>query len=708
MTVSDLDSKNQTMTRHTFCRLCEVMCGLEITVTNGAVTKVRPDHGHPVSQGFACNKGLLSLDIHNDPDRLARPLRRTEAGWEDASWPDAIGEVASRLRDIIDRHGPNSVAIYFGNPNAFNALSGPAGGLFVQAIGSGMVFSSSTQDCANKFAVGELLYGAADIQPVADIERTDHLLMIGTNPRITKSSFISVPDPVAAMRRVVERGGAVTFVNPLRIEPELGPTVQIRPDTDCYLLAAMLHRIDHTVGFDVERYARQLDGLDALRRWVSDYPPSRVAAVVGVPAETIERLADDFAAAPTAAVHVSTGVNMGRQGALAFYLVQMLSLVTGNFDRPGGNYVRARAFEPMPATAGPGLDSFEATPVGPVRRVKGCLPAALLPEWIRHPEHPIKAFISVAGNPVLSLAGGDVVADAFASLDLLVAIDLYRNATAELAHVVLPSTDWFERHDLNYFTQGVQASPHVQLTEPLVAPRDERKHESEIFSMLIEAMGLPAMLPPGLDGLAMVFDGVLAPHGLSVADLVRRDRGLALLPDDTAGTFFSAQIRTPDRRIDCAPPIIDLAFQRASQVLAEFGAEAPEQLRLITRRTRNTLNSAMSNVAKLMARGADDNPLWIHPDDARVRGISEGGVVRVSNESGSLVARAAFDANLRVGVVSMTHGFGHAAAPGMRVAQAHPGVNVNALSPVGPGTFDPVSGMTHLTGIAVDVTALPC
>lgn len=693
-----------TETTHTFCRLCEVMCGLVVETTDGAITKVRPDTDHPVSQGFACNKGLLTKDIHLDPARLDHPMRRTGDGWKQVSWDDAAGDIATRLRDVIDAHGPESVAVYIGNPAAFNPLAGPAAAMFLLSLGSGNVFSAGTQDCANKFTVSEILYGSPDIHPIPDLANCDHLLLIGSNPRISKSSFVSTPDPVGAMKAIVERGGTVTFVNPLRIEPDIGATVQVAPDSDVWLLAAMLHHIEATVGFDIKRYGDRVHHLEPLREWIADFSPEAVAPVVGVDAATIERLATDFATAERAAIHTSTGVNMGTHGALAYYLAQMLSLVTGNLDRTGGNVTPARAVAPMPATSSPDADSFESTPLGAVRRSKGCLPAGLLPEWIRHPDAPIRAVISLAGNPALSLPGGHDLADALDELDLLVAIDLYRNATAEHADYVLPATDWFERPDLNAFTQGIQTTPHIQFTDAVVEPHAERKPEAEIFSLLSEAMGLEPLIGAGIEGLASVYDHELAAHGLSIAELGGRDRGLALLDGDAAGTLFTQRTLTADGRLDASPALLCDAMARASADLADRLAEPEGQLRLITRRTRNTLNTAMANLKKLKARGAADNPLWMHPDDAAARGLTEGDAADVSNAAGKITAPVAFDDQLRPGVVSMTHGFGFTANPGMPVAQAHPGVNVNELSATGVGSFDPLSGMCHLTGIPVEVT----
>jgi anaerobic selenocysteine-containing dehydrogenase len=690
----------------TFCRLCEVMCGLTATVEGGRVVKIRGDTEHPVSAGFACNKGLLALDVHHDPERLDTPLRRTDSGWEPLSWTDALSDIAARLQAIIAKHGPNSVALYLGNPNAFNCTAGPTAVMFLLGLGSDKLFAAGTQDCSNKFAISEILYGSAGIHPTPDLARTDFVLLIGTNPRVSKSSFVSVPDPVAALRDVVTRGGKVTFVNPVVIEPDLGPTLQIKPDTDAYLLAAMLHVIDRTTGFDAQAINDHTTNIAALREFTADYSPARVAPIVGLDEATITDLAMQFAAAPSAAIHVSTGVNMGRQGALGYYLQQMLSLVTGNLDRAGGNVVPARATPPRPNLAGTTRDAMEATPFGPVRRSNSMLPASLLADWIRSTETPIKALINLAGNPALSLTDSDSIADAFGSLELLISIDLYRNATGEMAHFNLPAADWFERADLNTFTQGVQAMPHIQWTPAIVEPKGDRLPEWQIFSMLSEAMGQTPLVPLDGDAISMLNDGELASVGLSTAELMTRDRGLAVLQGDMAGIFFDAQIMTPDRRIDCGSELIVDSFARAGEIFAELAARPADQLILISRRTRNTLNSAFQNVQKLKDRGADTNPLYINPDDGEALGLAVGASAVMASDSGHVRVEIAYDPTMRRGVVAMTHGFGNADTSGMSTAQRYPGVNVNTVTPSGPGTFDPLSGMAHLTGIPVTVAAV--
>ena len=238
----------------------------------------------------------------------------TATRFVDITWDEATEEIAARLRGLVDEHGPRAVGLYLGNPNAFNAMAGAGSIQFIRTLGSDRVFSSASQDCSNKYATAELLYGVPQANPIADLERTELLLVIGANPRVSKTSFLSVADPVRALRDIRDRDGSVVFVNPLRIEPGIGDTLQVRPDTDPYLLAAMLHEIDRTVGFSLGALDGDVVGVDDVRAFVRPYSPAAVAPIVGIPAEQIAELAHAFATANGASIHVSTGLNMGRQG----------------------------------------------------------------------------------------------------------------------------------------------------------------------------------------------------------------------------------------------------------------------------------------------------------------------------------------------------------------------------------------------------------
>ncbi len=700
-------TETQTSTqKKTFCRLCEVNCGLEATVdADQRIVALKPDKSHPVSAGFACHKGLLALEVHRDPDRLNAPARRdATGGFLPADWDDAIGDIATRLRALIDEHGPESIAIYMGNPSAFNAIGAVSAGIFAQTLGIKRFFFAGTQDCTNKFAISEILYGSAEIHPIADLDHSDYVLLMGTNPRISKMSFLSTPDPVATLRAARDRGATVRFVNPLEIEDlaDVGDTLQIRPDTDAYFLAALLSEIESTEGFD-EAALSGVRNVDRLRDFVRNFPIDRVADLVGLPAETIREVARDFSRAASASIHISTGVNMGQQGALAYWLAQMLSLVTGNLDRRGGNIIASRAFAGMEMAEEPEL---EETKWGVYRPSRGSTPpGSLIADMIRDEEKPIRALFVIAGNPLLSIGGEDRMREAFAGLELLVSIDFYRNATAELADWVLPAADWFEREDLNFFVQGVQRAPYLQWTDRVVAPTHQRKEDWWILSRIQQEMGLPSLFDlPGDDVMTALWDGRLAEGGYSIEALREAPGGVVEIPQAPHGGFLERV--GGDEGFDCCPDALSSTMARAESLFEQLDGEGENQLKLITRRTHHMLNSALQNMKVLKtAAGSRNNPLYMNPDDARARDFDEGQTVRVRNAHGELLAELAFDVRLREGVVAMSHGFGNDRTPGMPVAQAHPGVNVNRLSPSGAGSFDPVSGMEHLTGIAVEVLA---
>lgn len=690
-------------TKHrTYCRLCEAGCGIIAEVSDdGTVQQIRPDNDHPVTAGFACNKGLLCGEIHHDPDRVNHPQRKTGDTHERATWDDANTDIAARVNAIIAEHGPDAIAGYIGNPAAFNATAGPALALFVAMFGSTSLFTTGSQDCSNKFAVGEMLWGSPQIHLIADVDNTDHMLLLGTNPRISKGSFLAMPDPIGRLGAIEKRGGTVRFIDPRRIEPNVGEIVQVKPDTDVYLLAAMLHEIDVRRGFDVDGSAR-VTALDSLREFLQLFPAERVAPVVGIDAEQIVQLALEFADAPTASVHMSTGVNMGRQGALAYWLMHLLSLLTGNFDCVGGNIPSARGTDPAPGTIDPGPESFVDSPWGPYRRTVSSHPGALLIDMIR--DGAVRALFVAAGNPALTMGGGPELAEALESLDLLVTVDMYRNATGELADWVLPATDWFEREDLNTFVQGTQLTPHVQWAGPIVEPIGERRTERRIFTDIAEAAGAPVMFGNDVDMLAIINDAALDRHGLSMAKLREHPDGIAVLEQVTPGGFLDAM--RPGGMFDGDPAMMTTAKARAIQLFEELESEPSGTLKLITRRTAHTINSALQNVEKLKAKGAADNPLYMASVDAVRLSLVDGSAVCVSNRWGSVESTIRIDDTLRDGVVAMTHGFGNADTTGMPAARRHPGVNVNTLAPTGPGTFDPVSTMSQLTGIPVEVTPL--
>lgn len=696
----------------TFCRVCEPACGLVATVRDGELERLVPDRDHPVSRGYACHKGLFGVDIHRDPDRLDHPQRRrADGGFERIDWATATAEIAARLQTLHATHGADAIAGYLGNPGEYNALLPEAWYGFFRQLGTSRLFNVNTQDCGNKFAGSAAVFGSVTIQPIPDFARTELLLLLGENPQVSQMSFVSLPHAMDTLKAIEDRGGRVICVNPRRIETldRVGEWLPIAPDTDVWFLAALLHELERLGHFDADVLARHGRGVSALRAFVREYPPTRVAAVTGIAAATITALADAFGRARGASIHMSTGVNMGRHGTLAYWLLHMMAFVTGNLDRPGGNVLsvgyytrRARAGRLAP-------DALAAvdTPHGRMPQPRPPVfpvPGNLLPDLLTDAANPIRALIVCAGNPVLSMGGEARLREALPALELLVVIDLYRNATAEYAHYVLPATDAFEREDINALGTGMQAYPNIQYTRAVVSPRAERRHERAIIGDIAAAMGLAA--PDALNDADpwSKTDHMLRSRGLGFAALKAAE--VLTFGEHETGRFYTDFIQTPDQRVDCfpahfAPALAALATDFASRIDEPAG-----RLRLISRRDARMMNSWYANVPQLRSKTNRFNPLYMHPADAAARGLTDGATARVWNAHGEIAATVRLDETLLPGAVAMSHGWGHAGTPGMRVAQAAPGVNCNRLLPTGPGSFDALSGQAHMTGVVVEVEAL--
>ncbi|MEM1248320.1 MAG: molybdopterin-dependent oxidoreductase [Acidobacteriota bacterium] len=688
-------------TVHTFCRVCEPCCGLVGTVRDGELVKLAPDKEHPISKGFCCHKGLAALDVHRDPDRLDVPLRRTASGrFEEVSWDEAFQEIGARLQQILEESGGDAVSSYIGNPSAFNALARPSALGFLRQLGVERTFGSGTQDCANKFAASTAVFGSHTIHPIPDLEHCDFLLILGENPAISHMSFLSIPDPMKELYAARDRGARIVFVDPRRHESaSAGEVLQILPDSDVYLLAAMIHVIDEERGFHPLATERG-EHLDELRSFVARFPTSRAAQLTGLEEEQIREIALAFADAPRAGVHMSTGVNMGRQGTLGYWLVHVLSLVTGNLDQPGGNVLSEGFYKNAKAGRAQFEETFHETPYGRLRR--GDLPGTLMAQAICDEERPIRAMFMMSGNPLLSIAGEEPLREALEGLDLLVVVDLYRNATAELADFVLPATDLFERSDITFNGIGLQHRPYVQWTPALVEPHEERREEWWIFERLAQQMGLTSLLdgPEPEQAVWGRIDHMLRTRGNSLEKLRESPHGIDFGPHQP-GRFFEEHVQRDGGLVDCCPPAFEEALSRCLQIAEEMGER--EGLLLITRRDRYGHNSWYANVERLRPKHHDRTFLYVHPADAEELGLAEGGEGRLSNEFGSLEAEIRFDESLRPGVVAVPHGWGNARTPGMRVAQKYAGANVNRLLPSGPGSFEPLSSQAHMTGIPVDL-----
>ncbi|MBY8845876.1 molybdopterin oxidoreductase family protein [Streptomyces sp. SP2-10] len=734
------------------CPLCEATCGLTLTVEGTRVTGARGDREDVFSKGFICPKGASFGAVDGDPDRLRAPLVRTDGELREATWEEAFDAVAAELRPVVERYGPDAVGVVLGNPNVHTVAGALYPPVLLGALRTRSLFTASTVDQMPKHVSSGLLFGDANAIPVPDLDHTDHLLLIGANPLESNGSLCTAPDFPGKLKALKGRGGRLTVVDPRRTRTArlADRHLAIRPGTDALLLAAMAHTLFAEDLADPGDLARHIQGLDELRAALDEFTPEAVAPACDLDAGVIRTIARDLATAPTAAVYARIGSCTVPHGTLASWLVDVLNILTGNLDRPGGALFPQAATDRTPRPAGPGrgfaLGRWRSR-VGGHPEAKGELPLSALAEEIDTATDegtPVRALIAVAANPVLSAPDGDRLDKALNSLDFMVSVDPYLNETSRHAHVVLPPPPPAQspHHDFAFNTLAVRNQ--VRYSRPAVPLEPGRMAESEILARLtLAATGMHGADPAVVD--TMVVDQTLGnavrdehspvygrdprdlaalltgdtgperrldlmlrlgpygdgfgarPDGLTLARLLDHPHGIDLGP---LRPRLPQPLKTRSGKVELLPEPIAGDLPRLRAALRE----RPTGLVLVGRRHLRSNNSWMHNVPALTG-GSNRCTVHIHPEDAARLGIRDGADVRVKGAGGEVVAPAEVTDAIRPGVVSLPHGWGHD-RPGTRLSHAttDPGVNVNQL--LDGSLLDPLSGNAVLNGVPVELAAL--
>ena len=734
---------NRDLTAYRTCPLCEATCGLQLELEGDRIRKIRGDAQDVFSHGFLCPKGFALKELHEDPDRVRTPLiRQPDGSFRAATWDEAFSLIDDRLGPILaeDR---NAVAVYLGNPNAHNLDSILYGRVLLKALGTRNLYSASTVDQYPKQMAAALMFGTGTTVPVPDVDRTDHLLMLGANPLQSNGSLMTAPDMRGRIRALRARGGKLVVIDPRRTRTaeEADEHHFIRPGTDAALLFALVHVLfEEGLVNPGQRLGDMADGLEELERLADAFSPEAVSGTCGIAPEDICRVARELAAAPRAAVYGRIGTCTQAFGTLASWLVDVLNFLTGNLDREGGAMFPMAAAGHSNAAGEPGrgrgarFGRWQSRVRG-LNEVFGELPAACLAEEIQTPgEGQVRALISIAGNPVVSTPNSGRLDEALSELDFMVSVDIYVNETSRHADVILPSPSPLRRghYDLALYMFAVRNvanySPPTLPIEPdlppewttllrltaiaagqgpdadvsavdefvaraavereLATPRSPLAGKSvdEVMTELTPRIGperlLDLMLRAGPYGLTLQ-DLERAPHGIDLGPLKPR------LPD---------ALRTATGRIDLTPGslVADVARLRASLDVAVNGGMV-----LVGRRQLRSNNSWMHNLPVLV-KGKERCTLHVHPRDAERFHLTDGEPAELRSRTGSVVAPVEVTEDIMPGVVSLPHGWGHD-VPGtvQQVASAHAGANSNILAD--ELLLDAVSGNAVLNGIPVEL-----
>lgn len=718
------------------CPLCEGMCGVNVAVQDGKVLTVRPNPEDTWSRGHICPKGTTLGALHHDPDRLTRPMMRNGSEFREVSWEEAFKRLEALVAGVRGRYGPNAFAAYGGNMAGKDATLSRYTGLLFAASGIQQIYSSGTVDQHPKNVSALLMFGDEWKIPIPDVDRTDLFLILGGNPAASKGSIFSHRDVMGAIRAIRQRGGRVIVVDPVRTATAQAADewIGVRPGTDAALLLGVANILFESDAVRLGHLDGLVNGLADVHALVRRFTPEYVADFCGIDPQVIRDLAAILALTERSAIYGRIGLCTQEFGTLACWLVDVLAVLTGNLDREGGSMwsVPVASLVPMLATLPREMPLVMGrSRVRGVPAVLGQFPASCMAEEIDTPgEGQIKGLVTCAANPVLSAPGSKRLAAALPLLECMVSFDNYLNETTRHAHLIFPSPSFLESPHFDMWSWIFSLTSGGHYSPPIFATPDRPEHwrviarvgailggnpdadidamDDGYFAALAEGQGIDretALAASPRRGPERILDlairsgpfgdryGVV-PDGLSLDGFRNLPNGRLIGP---ATSQAHKGFHTASGKIELAPAHILADVPRLEAAMA---APQPE-LVLVSRRHLRSMNSWMHNVDTLV-KGKDRCTLQIHPDDASRRGILAGDRVFITSASGEIEAPAELNADLRPGVVSMPHGWGHRdPATRLAVARQHPGTNTNVLSP--GELVDAASGNAVLNGIEVSI-----
>jgi thiosulfate reductase/polysulfide reductase chain A len=696
------------------CYQCKAECAILARVEDGRLKEIR---GNPRARGKACVKGMAGVSLEYSPDRLLYPLKRVgergEGKFERISWDEALSIMADKLKGLRERGEAHKLTASFFP----HSITDPKW-RFLNAYGGFINTALPHCDSAKILAFIKTMGGVPNhhIPPAWFTVGKGGIMILAGRHAFGGLEDAVIPKDILDAKA---RGAKLIVIDPL-FTPEAAKADQwipIKPSGDTAFFIGMIQHILANGWHDrefVEKWVRPGD-FEKLKAWIADKTPEKMSAICDIPAETIKKLAEECAKAPSVGVDSFKGVMLGN--ALDFsHAWCMFLAVTGNIDNPGGqplpDLISLTAVQPVPAP--PNLHELGWHRTGPNRNKFDKYQFIMEPTWYEAQaiqDGGLKILITTESNPALTEMGQASWQQAVKArdasgnhkLELLVSFEIMMSETAKHADLVLPDKSYFERWELLYMPWWYNFGPGLALRQPVVDAPGECRHANEVFIELGKRL-LPEYFQFRDD--VAYYDVQLSGLGLSVKKLqdmggLWSPRTMGFRKYEQAGGFGtpSGKVHLHWEDLEEAPwsqgwPRVDLA--------PEYRANAKKfPFILLSYRTIYHSGSGQwtHNNPQLRDRmsGFHENPLLINPSAAQKLGISDGDRVTVESPSGRLDVRASLTEGIRPDCVGLGHGFGSTVG---RVATRGEGVSNNCLIPDSGSTLewqDLVGGESHVS-----------
>jgi len=699
-------------THYRTCNLCEAMCGLVITTQNEQIQTIVGDEKDPLSHGHICPKALAYKDLHEDSDRLKFPVKKTNSGWEQISWENALDEIADKLVNIQKIYGNNAVGVYQGNPSVHNYGTLLYGPTFFSSLRTRNKFSASTVDqIPHQFAAYQML-GHQLLVPIPDIDRTQYMIILGGNPLVSNGSLMTAPDIRNRLKAIQSRDGKFVVIDPRRTETAklADEHCFIQPGTDVYFLIGIIQEIIKNGWIKQGHLDSVTKNLDEFLTSIPDIELETISSITGISSANIQQIAKEFSQAESAVCYGRMGACTQKFGGTVHWLINMVNIITGNFDAPGGAMFTSPAFDTLGNSQTKGHYNKGQSRVRNLPEFAGEYPAVTMAdEMLVKGEGQIRAMVTSAGNPILSVPGGEKLDRAFSGLEFMVSIDFYINETTRHADIILPPAfnlngphfdvvfNIFAVRDVVKYSNPVfPKEPGTKYDweifmglEKRVAQKNGRKY-SKVNHFLSKKFGPEWLLDLGIRiGEYGSLKSLFKWNGLTLSKVKKQVHGVDLGP---LKPRFPKRLFTSDKKIDLAPSIFIDDLKRVISNVAQSNSNG--SLTLIGRRQLRSNNSWMHNCPSLMS-GRDRFLILMNPLDAQKKSIADGQKVRVKTSNAQIELEAKLSEEMMPGVISIPHGWGHEGKDTQqKIALENKGGNLNALGD--DLAIDPVSGNADL------------